>query len=124
MADVKRRILIIDDSQMMLGTLGNILKADYSVIVAKSGEKGISSAKKNIPSLILLDIMMPDMTGFEVIEVLKADDTTKDIPVIFLTGDDTEDSKEKGFEFGAADYIEKPFEPDTVRERVKLHIRY
>ena len=123
MSETKHRVLIIDDSQMMLGTLGNILKSEYSVLVAKSGEKGITSAKKNTPSLILLDVMMPEMSGFEVIEALKADEATKNIPVIFLTGDDTVESKEKGYELGAVDYIEKPFEADVVRQRVSQNIK-
>ena len=116
----KPRLLIIDDTPMMLSTLGNILKDDFTILVAKDGEKGIASAKKNKPVIILLDIMMPGMTGFEVIETLKADEETKNIPVILLTGDGTDESKEKGYALGAADYIEKPFVADVVREKVKV----
>ena len=123
MADKKHSILIIEDSPLILNALGTILKDDYTLLIAKNGEKGISIAKSNNPSLILLDVMMPGMTGFQVIEILKADDATKNIPVIFLTGDNSEDSKEKGYQLGAVDYIKKPFEANIVKERVGLKIQ-
>ena len=117
-------ILAIDDSPMILRALGDILKADYNVLIAKSGEQGISSAQKNIPDIILLDVMMPGMSGFDVIEVLKADDITKDIPVIFITGDNSADSKEKGYQLGAVDYIEKPFVEIIVKKRMEFNARF
>ena len=123
MSNKNQSVLIIDDTPMMLSALGSILKSEYNVLVAKSGEKGIEFAKKNNPDMILLDVMMPGMSGFEVIEILKADDATKDIPVIFLTGDDSADSKEKGLGLGAVDYIEKPFSEDTVRDRVAFNLK-
>lgn len=116
----KHSVLIIDDMPMMLNILGSALKADYAVMVAKDGEKGIASAKKHKPSIILLDIVMPGMTGFEVIEILKACEEVKDIPVIFLTGDSTDESKEKGLQLGAVDYIEKNSAQDAIKERVAL----
>ena len=122
MTDSKPCVLIIEDNPTILKTLGNILKEDYSVLAAKNGEKGIASARKNNPDIILLDIMMPGMTGFDVIEVLKSDDATKNIPVIFLTGDGSANSKEKGFKLGAADYIKKPFIENDVKECVRSSI--
>ena len=119
----KPRILIIDDAPMIINMLGNTLKLDYTVIAAKDGEKGIVQAKKYLPALIILDVMMPGMTGFEVLEVLKSDDDTKDIPVILLTGDGSYIAKEKGHSIGAADYIEKPFDMETVKRSVKRYAR-
>lgn len=117
--DDRQCILIIEDDPMMLRALGNMLKVDYNILAAKDGERGISFAKRNSPDVILLDIMMPGMTGFDVIGVLKADDETKNIPVIFLTGDDSDISKEKGYKLGAADYIEKPFVANALKERIR-----
>lgn len=122
MAENKRCVLIIEDNPTMMKILGNILKEDYNVLAAKSGEKGIASAKKNSPDIILLDVTMPGMTGFDVIEVLKADDTTKNIPVIFLTGDDSIESKEKGYELGAVDYIEKPYIVNAIKASINSNI--
>ena len=120
----KPRILIIDDAPMIINMLGNALKSDYTVIAAKDGEKGIISAKKHQPALILLDVMMPGMTGFEVLEILKKDDDTKDIPVILLTGDGSDLAKERGHSTGAVDYIEKPFEIGIIKERVAKYARF
>ena len=117
------RILIIDDTPMMINMLGNALKSDYTIIAAKDGEKGIASAKKHQPALILLDVMMPGMTGFEVLEILKNDDDTKDIPVILLTGDGSDMAKKRGHNTGAIDYIEKPFEIEVIKERVAKYAR-
>ena len=119
----KPRVLIIDDAPMLLNILGNILKEDYTIIAIKDGEKAIASAKKNKPAIILLDIMMPGMSGFDVITALKADEETKNIPVIFLTGDGSKESKEKCYQLGAVDYIEKPFIANIVKERVAVNIQ-
>ena len=119
----RARVLIIDDNPTMLKTIGALLESDYDILVAKAGEKGLASAKKNIPDIILLDIIMPKMTGFDVIKILKEDDTTKNIPVIFLSGDDTTDSKEKGFELGAVDYIEKSLIEQSVKESVDRNLK-
>jgi len=124
MSSHKHCILVIDDAPMILRALGDILKTDYNVLIAKSGEQGIASAKKNMPDIILLDVMMPGMTGFEVIEALKADETTQNIPVIFITGDDSHESKEKGYQLGAVDYIEKPFVELIVKKRVEFNVQF
>ena len=120
----KHSILIIDDTPMVLRALGDILKNEYNILIAKSGEAGIVSAKKNKPSLILLDIMMPGMSGFEAMEILMDDEETKNIPVIFVSGDVSVDTKELGYRLGALDFIDKPFIEIAIKRRVGLIIEY
>ena len=120
----KHSILIIDDTPMVLRALGDMLKNDYNILIAKSGEQGIESAKKNKPSLILLDIMMPGMSGFGTIEILQADEQTKNIPVILVSGDVSYETKEKGYRLGAIDFIEKPFIEIAIKRRAGLIIEY
>ena len=120
----KHSILIIDDTPMILRALGDILKSEYNILIAKSGEQGFESAKKNKPSLIILDIMMPGMSGFETMEILQADEHTKNIPVIFISGDVTIEAKEKGYGLGAFDFIDKPFIDIAIKRRVGLLIEY
>ena len=120
----KHSILIIDDTPMVLRALGDMLKGDHNILIAKSGEQGVESAKKNKPSLILLDIMMPGMSGFETMEILQRDDQTKNIPVIFVSGDVSAETKEKGYRLGAVDFIEKPFIEIVIKRRVGLMIEY
>ena len=120
----KHSILIIDDTPMVLRALGDILKNDHNILIAKSGEHGFLTAKKNRPSLILLDIMMPGMSGFETMEVLQADEQTKNIPVIFVSGDVAAETKEKGYRLGAIDFIEKPFIEIAIKRRINLIIEY
>ena len=120
----KHNILIIDDTPMVLRALGDILKNEYNILIAKSGEAGIASAKKNKPTLILLDIMMPGMSGFEVIKILKEDEETKNIPVIFVSGDVAVEAKETGYKLGVLDFIDKPFSEIAIKRRVGLIIEY
>ena len=122
MSKEKRRILAIDDSPLLRRSFNDILGKDYIIDVEYNGERGIQSAKENKPSLILLDIVMPGMNGFEVITILKAEPSTKDIPVIFITGDDSTCSKEKGYMLGAVDYIEKPLVEIVVKKRVEFNL--
>ena len=122
MSAEKHRILAIDDSPLLRRSFSDILGKDYILDVEYNGERGIQSAKENKPSIILLDIIMPGMSGFEVITVLKAEPSTKDIPVIFITGDDSTSSKEKGYQLGAVDYIEKPLTEIVVRKRVEFNL--
>ena len=120
----KHSILIIDDTPMVLRALGDMLKNDYNILIAKSGEQGIESAKKNKPSLILLDIMMPGMSGFSTIKILQADEQTKNIPIILVSGDVSSETKEKGYRLGAIDFIEKPFIEIAIKRRTGLIIEY
>jgi signal transduction histidine kinase len=120
----KNLILVIDDNPANLQVLGNQLRdRDMEIAVATSGAKGIEIAKAKSPDLILLDIMMPEMDGYEVCERLKSEDRTKDIPVIFLTARMEEDDIVKGFSLGAVDYITKPFMIAELRARVRTHLK-
>ncbi|MFZ2738423.1 MAG: two-component system response regulator [Burkholderiaceae bacterium] len=116
-------ILIVDDLPDNLLLLSNLLKDNYHVKVANSGAKALESARSaNKPDLILLDIMMPQMSGYEVIAQLKTDESTRHIPVLFITALGSEKEQAKGLELGAQDYISKPFSPPILLARVKTHL--
>jgi len=118
------QILIVDDTQANVTLLKHVLPGEgYGIITANSGAEALSKAKDHIPDLILLDIMMPEMNGYEVCKKLKDIDTTSEIPVIFLSAlTDTYD-KVKGFKVGGVDYITKPFKREEILARIGLHIR-
>ena len=116
-------ILITDDEKMNLDVLGNILSPYYNILISRNGTRALELAKQFIPDLILLDVMMPDMSGFEVIAKLKDSDDTVNIPVIFITGLTDSANEEKGFFLGAVDYITKPFVKAIVKARVNTHIK-
>ena len=117
-------VLIVDDEKMNRDLLTDLLKPHYKIMVAKSGEQALKAAARSSgqPDLLLLDIMMPDMDGYEVCERLKADEMTRDIPVIFVTAMGKVSDETKGFELGAVDYIHKPISPPIVLARVKTHL--
>ena len=119
----KKLILVVDDAPANLQIVRSILKDDFMIRVATSGAKALDLAKaKPQPDLILLDVEMPEMDGYEVCCILKATPEAKDIPVIFLTGKTETDDETKGFEVGAVDYIHKPFSPAVVKARVHTHL--
>jgi len=119
----KPKILIVDDAPENIRMLIEILKEDYAVVPATNGENGLVKAQMTpLPDLILLDIMMPGIDGYEVCKRLKADDKTKDIPVVFITAVSEALDNAKAFELGAMDFITKPFFPATVKARVENHI--
>ncbi|MBF0451663.1 MAG: response regulator [Candidatus Magnetomorum sp.] len=123
-AKQKQTILIVDDEKSNIDLLINLLKTDYDTIVAKSGKQALKLvASKNPPDVILLDIIMPEMDGYEVCRQLKSNPATEDIPVIFITAMCDDHDEFKGLELGAADYITKPVRPAIVRARVKNHIQ-
>jgi diguanylate cyclase (GGDEF)-like protein len=118
-------VLIVDDAPENLVLLQHLLgKEGYDVRVAPGGRLALQSVQVSPPDLILLDVRMPDIDGFEVCRRLKAEDLTRDIPVIFLTALDSAESEGRGLELGALDYIAKPFNPHVVRARVRNHVRY
>lgn len=117
------KVLIIDDNTFEIRIMYDILKSRYDVLIAKSGEEGVALAKKENPMLILLDIVMKGLDGFSTLELLKADDITMNIPVIFLTGIEDEAMEEKGLMMGAMDYIKKPYNPNIVLVRVRNQIK-
>jgi sigma-B regulation protein RsbU (phosphoserine phosphatase) len=121
--DEKKLVLIVDDAPANLQMMRSILKDDFKIRVATSGAKALDLVKAEPhPDLILLDVMMPEMDGYEVCGLLKATPEAKDIPVIFLTGKTEADDETKGFQVGAVDYIHKPFSPAVVKARVHTHL--
>lgn len=117
-------ILVVDDTPDNLAVLSSLLKDEYRVKVASSGEKALKiAAADNPPDLILLDIMMPGMDGYEVCLRLKENPATRDIPVIFLTAKTEVDAERKGLEMGAVDYIAKPISPPIVLARVRTQLK-
>lgn len=117
-----RKILLVDDTKANIDILVQTLKEDYKLGVALNGFKAIEYTKENRLDLILLDILMPEMDGFEVCHRLKENPATKNIPIIFITAMNDPKHKRKGLEIGAVDYITKPFDISEVKARVKTHI--
>lgn len=116
----KKHIFLIDDDPVVLQAGKMILSDSYRVSTASSAENILEFVKTNKPDLILLDIIMPNINGYEVIKMLKDDPDTKKIPVIFLTGKTEVNAKLEGYSLGAIDYITKPFDPDALIGRIKL----
>jgi response regulator RpfG family c-di-GMP phosphodiesterase len=119
----KEKILVVDDTPASLKLLTDIMKAEgYDVRSAISGELALFAAASNPPDLILLDIRMPEMDGFEVCRRLKSSVTTQDVPVIFVTAASETDEKVHGFALGAVDYVTKPYQRDELLSRVRAHL--
>lgn len=118
----KQSLLLVDDEPTNLRVLRTVLQEQYRLLFAKSGEEALQLVQKEQPDLILLDVMMPGLTGFDVCARLKANPATSAIPVIFVTALKDEMDETKGFEVGAVDYITKPISPAVVRARVKTHL--
>ena len=119
----KSSILIVDDEQITIQALSEILSPEYTIYVSKDGREAIDKARRLLPEIILLDIIMPEIDGYDVIGVLKKTKETKDIPVIFVTSLDGTHDEEKALSMGAADYITKPLHSPIVRMRVRNQIR-
>lgn len=122
MNDTRPLILIVDDNPTNIDLLVNTLKADHRLGIAKNGPKALEYVARQKPDLVLLDIMMPEMDGFEVCTRLKDDPETASIPVIFITAMSESADKTRGFEMGAVDYITKPFYAAEVKARVRTHL--
>lgn len=118
----KGKVLIVDDSPSNIQILNSILKSDYDIFFAINGEDAIKNATEILPDLILLDVLMPNMNGYDVIKVLKNEPLTKDIPVIFITALDNVENEIKGLEAGAVDYITKPVVGAILKARVNTHV--
>ena len=117
----KPTIMIVDDAELNIEILYSVLQEDYNVRVAMDGETAIEAISYEVPDLILLDIIMPEIDGFEVCRRLKADKKTNRIPIIFLTS--LNESESKGIKMGAVDFISKPFNVDVVKARINNHIK-
>ncbi|MFO8031870.1 MAG: diguanylate cyclase [Desulfohalobiaceae bacterium] len=122
-SDEKNVVLIVDDQPANIHALAKLIRDEYQIQAATSGAKALEIARgEHPPDLILLDVMMPEMDGYELCRRLKADEQTNTIPVIFVTARDSAQDEEMGFSLGAVDYISKPFNPTIVRARVKNHM--
>ena len=122
-SDSKKTVLLVDDAPANIQVANSILKDLYKIRIATNGAKALELAKATPPpDLILLDVMMPEMDGYEVCERLKADPDMREIPVIFLTGQTEVEDETRGFDVGAVDYIHKPFSPAVVKARVQTHL--
>ena len=117
-------ILIVDDIEINRMILRNILQDDYEIIEASSGTEVFKILFEDniLPTVVLLDIIMPDIDGFQVLERIKLNEKTKNIPVLFITAADSDETESRGLKSGAADYVTKPFNHDIVRARVDNHI--
>lgn len=123
--DARPTILIVDDTADNLTLLAHLLKDDYRVRLAHNGAKGLAiCTSDNPPDLVLLDIMMPDMDGFEVAKLMREHPSSESIPVIFVTAMTSDDARMKGLDLGAVDFITKPIDPQTLKYRVRNFMRY
>ena len=115
-------VMAVDDSEFNINILTKVLGQDYKIVTTQCGETALKTAESSPPDLILLDVMMPEMDGYEMCAHLKKNPRTKDIPVIFLTAMDEVQNRKKGFQLGAVDYITKPFDLLELQAKVKTHL--
>ena len=118
-----QKVLVADDDAINRQVLGELLKPEYTVVIAKNGAQTLEKAARHNPDLILLDVIMPDMDGYEVLRRLRADPQTAQIAVIFISGLDRPEDEANGLNLGASDYIAKPFNATVVTARVALHLQ-
>lgn len=116
------KVLIIDDSLVTRTMMGDILAGHYALDFQENGVNGLAAATNFLPDLILLDIHLPDIDGYQVCRTLKQQETTREIPIIFITALTSEQERMKGFDAGAEDYVVKPFYPGELLARVKAHL--
>jgi putative two-component system response regulator len=120
---IEQTVLVVDDTKENLNVIGHLLRPFYHVRVANSGARALEiAASLPQPDLILLDVMMPEMDGYQVLTILREQDETREIPVIFVTAMDDDDNEEHGLSLGAVDYISKPVKPMLLLARVKAHL--
>jgi DNA-binding response OmpR family regulator len=120
--DKRHRILAVDDEYVNIQLLKSALCEEYDILTALNGHEAIELIKQYKPDLILLDVMMPDISGFDVCTIIKADERFTDIPVIFLTALDSQDDQLQGLELGGIDYITKPINFALLKLRVRNHL--
>lgn len=120
----KATVLLIDDELVNIKILSDILKGDYEVIFATSGEEGVHRAVESVPDIILLDVMMPGMDGYAVCSRLQQDPRTAGIPVVYVTALGSTAQEVKGLNTGAIDYITKPINGEIVKARVRNHLKF
>lgn len=121
--DGPARILVVDDTAFNLKIIFDLLdKEHYEVLVAQSGKKALEILEATEPDLVLLDIMMPELDGFDVLKKIKAHPSWNEIPVIFVTAKSSHDSLVEGFQLGAVDYVTKPFQANELLARIQTHV--
>ena len=120
---IRNSILIVDDEKSNLVFLTRILGEKYNIYTAKDGTSAVKKATELLPDIIILDIIMPDMSGYEVLAALKKQEATREIPIIFITGLSSAEEEEKALSYNAVDYINKPFRPNIVKLRIRNQIR-
>jgi len=123
MQEKENSILIVEDDEVNVAILTEILGGAYELHIARNGNDGVKMAKSILPDLILLDVLMPVMNGYEVITILKNTPSTKDIPIVFATSLDKTEDERKGLMLGASDYINKPYDWLVVMLRVGIQMR-
>jgi len=117
------KILVVDDERLNINVLVELLRSDYKIMAAINGLQALKAARSaNPPDLILLDIMMPEMDGYEVCRLLKADEATCDIPIIFVSGADQEADRIRSLEAGAVAFLTKPVSPEALKEAVHIQL--
>ena len=121
MAEKSKKILIVDDSKMNVVVLAHYLKPPYDIVVALDGFSALREVEKHMPDMILLDVIMPGMNGFDLYDALKKSEATKNIPVIFVTELDTKELINRGLSLGALDYITKPFDKSVVKAKIDAY---
>jgi len=122
MPDIRKKVILVDDNPINLKLARNTLMGKYDVFTVPSAEKLFELLEKTLADIILLDVMMPEMSGYDAIKVLKSNPRTADIPVIFLTSKSDTNSELEGFIHGAVDYVSKPFSPQLLLKRVDVHV--
>ena len=118
----RKKVILVDDNPINLKLARNTLMGKYDVFTVPSAEKLFQLLEKTLPDIILLDVMMPGISGYDAIKVLKDEPRTSDIPVIFLTSKNDTNSELEGFSRGAVDYVSKPFSPQLLLKRVDVHV--
>jgi len=113
-----KKILMVDDVSTNIKCANEVLKDKYQLITARSGQVALKLLEETKPDLIILDINMPDMDGYELLEIIKGKEEFADVPVVFLTAENDEESEAKGLRLGAVDYIMKPFGPKILLGRI------
>ena len=123
MEQLRQSILIVDDESEIREALGEILSEHFRVCFAKGGQEAIDSAKRILPSLILLDVLMPKVNGWKVCEAIREESSTRDIPIIFLSALQDPESRLRAFKLGAADFVAKPFHPGELLARIEARLK-
>ena len=118
----KPRLMIVDDQPLIIRSLNEIFKAEFEIVMATSGRQALELCADNKPDIMLLDIMMPDMNGYDVCKTLKADPVDNDFPIIFVTAQNEVVDEVRAFDAGAVDFITKPINPVVVFARVRTHV--